>query len=362
MKSKVLFILPMANSPTIQIHTTSAQPLYNARAISKPEIFITDVHGQLLLMKALVDECLKISNGNLSFLGDMIDRGKDSAECLAFAISLAINITADPSGRVVRFICGNHEEMLISAIREVKKEGGWEYLSYLMKRANKAYKLQGKKAGDYQAFVLDALPKISRLSGGKKIQGRKIISRWPALWRFITYGGAWFVLAASEECQDGDVDSIITRHLTGKAVEVISKTGLTEWLVSQPNVIRCGDIVATHGGIPSLSAAEADPVAYGERCKIDPMGSQKVMESINTRWVRKGFIDRRDEFPGYTVLHGHTIDNEHAEMISEGKEGKLVSPRAPLIGIDSGAYKTGVLTAAILEKGAIRFVYATMQP
>ena len=53
------------------------------------------------------------------------------------------------------------------------------------------------------------------------------------------------------------------------------------------------------------------------------------------RWIREPFLtDDRDH--GVTVVHGHTISEE-------------VVQRSNRIGIDTGAYRTGVLTALGIE-------------
>jgi serine/threonine protein phosphatase 1 len=53
------------------------------------------------------------------------------------------------------------------------------------------------------------------------------------------------------------------------------------------------------------------------------------------RWIREDFLhDRRDH--GHMVVHGHTISDEPEQ-------------RTNRIGVDTGAYKSGVLTALALE-------------
>jgi serine/threonine protein phosphatase 1 len=49
------------------------------------------------------------------------------------------------------------------------------------------------------------------------------------------------------------------------------------------------------------------------------------------RWIREPFLEAEDEH-GMVIVHGHTITEE-------------VEVRANRIGIDTGAYRSGVLTA-----------------
>ena len=86
---------------------------------------------------------------------------------------------------------------------------------------------------------------------------------------------------------------------------------------------RFGDFLLVHAGIRPGIAIE------------DQMTS-------DLRWIRQPFLaDRRDH--GVMVVHGHTI--------SDG-----VDHRVNRIGIDTGAYRTGILTAAVIEESGVRFL------
>ena len=65
-----------------------------------------------------------------------------------------------------------------------------------------------------------------------------------------------------------------------------------------------------------------------------PLPEQKQSD---LRWIRQPFLDNEDDH-GFIVVHGHTI----AEQIDV---------RGNRIGLDTGAYRTGVLTAMGLEGG-----------
>jgi serine/threonine protein phosphatase 1 len=56
---------------------------------------------------------------------------------------------------------------------------------------------------------------------------------------------------------------------------------------------------------------------------------------FDLRWIREPFL-RDNSDHGFIVVHGHTISNE-------------VEERANRIGIDTGAYRTGILTALAIE-------------
>ena len=66
------------------------------------------------------------------------------------------------------------------------------------------------------------------------------------------------------------------------------------------------------------------------------------------RWIRGPFLDNDDDH-GFIVVHGHTISGE-------------IDVRANRVGIDTGAYRTGVLTAMGLEGGERWFLQTDPGP
>jgi serine/threonine protein phosphatase 1 len=66
--------------------------------------------------------------------------------------------------------------------------------------------------------------------------------------------------------------------------------------------------------------------------------------SGDLRWIREGFLDDPSDH-GVVVVHGHTIVDAPEE-------------RPNRIGLDTGAYKTGLLTAIGLEGPERWFLHA----
>lgn len=95
------------------------------------------------------------------------------------------------------------------------------------------------------------------------------------------------------------------------------------FLTGLDSAVRFGDFLLVHAGIrPGVPIEDQRPV--------------------DLRWIRKAFLtDKRDH--GVMVIHGHTV--------SDG-----VDRRPNRIGIDTGAYATGVLTAAVIEGDEVRFL------
>lgn len=66
------------------------------------------------------------------------------------------------------------------------------------------------------------------------------------------------------------------------------------------------------------------------------------------RWIRRPFLDdERDH--GFIVVHGHTISDGVDEACNR-------------IGIDTGAYQSGILTALVLERGQRRYIQTKDNP
>ena len=139
---------------------------------------------------------------------------------------------------------------------------------------------------------------------------------FPALEMWLKHGGdaalrSWGVPA--DLIEDGP-----TVPLLAAARMLIDRETL-EWIDTLPLTHLVGNCLFVHAGIrPGVKLAKQDPG--------------------DLLWIRREFTDNEDELP-YRVVHGHSID----EATAEWRHGR--------IGIDSGAYRTGRLTAIGLEQG-----------
>jgi serine/threonine protein phosphatase 1 len=96
-----------------------------------------------------------------------------------------------------------------------------------------------------------------------------------------------------------------------------------EFLASFADSISFGDYLFVHAGIrPGVDLAE--------------------QSQSDLRWIRDPFLDDLTDH-GFIVVHGHTISNN-------------VDVTSNRIGIDTGAYSTGVLTALAIEGSRRWFV------
>lgn len=223
---------------------------------------IGDVHGRLDLLVSLA-EAIEHDNAargaadsTVVFLGDLVDRGPDSAGVIAAARMWAAQ-------RKVRFIAGNHEEMF-----------------------------------------LDSLDDLEQLR------------------HFLRYGGRETVLSypiAPEEYTSSEIGTVQEMMLERVPREDI------EFLRGFEDVIVIGDYVFVHAGI-------APGVALDDQRRS------------HLRWIREPFLSHEDDF-GFVVVHGHTITRD-VEVLPNR------------IGIDTGAYDSGRLTALCLE-GTERWLIET---
>lgn len=216
---------------------------------------VGDIHGRLDLLDQLL-ETIHRDIGNrksrkvlLVFVGDLIDRGPDSAK--------VIERLRTYRHRAVRtmFLLGNHEEVLL------------------------------------------------RILDGEA----ELITKW-----------RWF---GGTECLNSyGVDTAkIGAMSEADALEVVRSAIPKEhvdFLESFDDSCRFGDYLFVHAGIrPGV--------------EID----QQTQADL--RWIREPFLfDNTDH--GFVVVHGHTIRPE-------------VEIRPNRIGIDTGAYRTGVLTALAID-------------
>ena len=244
-----------------------ASPLPPPPAIGPGErvYAVGDIHGRLDLLEALVtaieadDAARAKADTTLVLLGDLVDRGPDSAGVIAFARALAAR-------RRVRILAGNHEEMFL---------GGLEKLDTL------------------RHFI--------------KHGGRETILSYPidpAVYRELTL----------EETQ-GLVRAIVPE------ADLAFMRGFEDRFV-------IGDYLFVHAGIMPGVPLEAQKTEY-------------------LRWMREPFLSYKGDH-GWCVVHGHTITDD-----------VVVTPNR--IGIDTGAYASGRLTALGLE-GTARWLIQAVKP
>jgi len=216
---------------------------------------IGDIHGRLDLLDQLLDTIhADISSRKprkvlLVFVGDLIDRGPDSAKVVERLR------TYRHRGVRTMFLQGNHEEVLLRIL-----------------------------AGEAD-----------------------LITKW-----------RWF---GGTECLNSY--GVDTEKLSGmsesEAIEIVRGAipkDHVDFLESFDDSCRFGDYLFVHAGIrPGV--------------EIDQQ------RQTDLRWIREPFLfDDTDH--GFVVVHGHTIRPE-------------VEMRPNRIGIDTGAYRTGVLTALAIE-------------
>jgi serine/threonine protein phosphatase 1 len=139
----------------------------------------------------------------------------------------------------------------------------------------------------------------------------------------------WRWFGGSECLQSYGVDPDQFAHITDEqALEIVREAiprEHVEFLESFVDSCRFGDYLFVHAGIrPGIELDQ--------------------QRQSDLRWIREPFL-LDDSDHGFIVVHGHTISSE-------------VEERPNRIGIDTGAYRTGLLTALAIE-GTERWLIAT---
>jgi serine/threonine protein phosphatase 1 len=216
---------------------------------------IGDVHGCLQLLNQLlqqIEEDLRrkpTERAFLIFLGDLIDRGPDSAGVVERLLRYR-----HPVLRPV-FLAGNHEEYFLRVL-------------------------------DGERGVLDTWLKY----GGNEC--------------VASYGLSPDQLLSLPEDQ---ALSLLRSKVPAEHRRFIESFGDT---------FRFGDYLFVHAGIrPGLPLEEQSP--------------------SDLRWIREPFLQDSGDH-GFVVVHGHTIFDEVDERLNR-------------VGIDTGAYRTGVLTCLVVD-------------
>ncbi len=223
---------------------------------------VGDIHGRLDLYEAMIAAIEDDDRGSgpadtrIVLLGDLVDRGPDSAGVIA-------RTRRWQQHAKVRVLAGNHEEMFLAAfekpeaLRHFLKHGGREtVLSY------------GLSKKQFATLELDEL-----------------FAMLPRL------------VPESER----------------------------DYIAAFETMIRAGDYVFVHAGI--------DPAR--------PLDEQKRSDLL---WIRERFLNHQGPLEK-VVVHGHTI---FERVMDCGNR----------IGIDTGAFRSGVLTALVLEGDQRRIIQA----
>lgn len=223
---------------------------------------IGDIHGRLDLFEAMIAGIEAEIAGAPGFdhrivlLGDLVDRGPDSAGVIARTRHWQHN-------RNVRVIAGNHEDMFLGAFAKPE-----------------------------------------------------------ALRHFLKHGGYETVLSfglTTHELSNLTLEEIHERYCT-----VITQS-TRDYVAGFETMIRAGDYVFVHAGI--------DPSV--------PLAEQKRSDLL---WIRDGFLNHDGPLEK-VVVHGHTIFDHVMDCGNR-------------IGIDTGAFRSGVLTALVLESDQRRILQA----
>jgi serine/threonine protein phosphatase 1 len=238
---------------------TAKRPLDTARVPDGVRIYaIGDIHGRNDLLQQLLaqietdDVARGTADTQIIFLGDLVDRGPDSAGVIETAMALRAK------ERQVRYLLGNHEEVFLAACR---------------KRDAKTLKFFLKIGGD---TTLQSYP-ITRTE----------------------------YMALDHE------------ELAARLVTLVPEAHLA-FLESFEDQIIIGDYAFVHAGIrPGV-----------------PLSEQKRSDM---RWIKDEFTDQRGDLEK-VIIYGHTIYDD-------------VDERGSRIGIDTGAYASGKLSAIGLEGG-----------
>jgi serine/threonine protein phosphatase 1 len=216
---------------------------------------VGDVHGRLDLLDELLTSieadiaARQPADNYVIFLGDLIDRGPQSAQVIERLRSWR------PTNATAVFICGNHEEVMLQ--------------------------------------VLSGQPGL--LADWLRFGGSECLA---------SYGLSPVALQKQQE----PAALAVIRAMIPATHQVFLETFA--------DTFRFGDYLFVHAGIrPGV-----------------PLEAQTTKD---LRWIREVFLDDTTDH-GFVVVHGHTISVSVDECANR-------------IGIDTGAYRTGVLTALAIE-------------
>ncbi len=271
------------------------------------EIVIGDIHGQYDSLTSLLlgigDSC-ETKEFNLTFLGDLIDRGPRNFDCL----KLATEVKKDYKS--VTRLLGNHELMMFYSILDLLSQR--ERIDY--------YDLWTMNGG--VTVVDEILEFVEKTNSGK---GYGLNSGT------LLYG---FKEILGEEAWKDLYESFLpfgNRQHKGTHK-------------------RVGNILFTHAGV--------DPRCEDIEQYFSEDGNQ--YRPNHWAWIRDDFLRFGGKFPeDVFVIHGHTPTYEFLnKFVDSFKSGKIDWPHQNRICLDAGSFKTSVVLALEIEKGMFRFHFS----
>lgn len=176
---------------------------------------------------------------------------------------------------------------------------------------------RGPKSRQVLDYLVETPPEFARvefLKGNHEEMALRAILGDPILIpEWLKYGGLEFALSYGLEAErlealsPVEIQSLLRDAVPQKHLDFLSSC--VDWL-------RSGDYMFVHAGVrPGVP--------------LDQQAGRDI------RWIRTGFLEHNESF-GATIVHGHTISPS-----VEFKHNR--------IGLDTGAYKTGKLSAVRLE-------------
>ncbi|SNS78053.1 serine/threonine protein phosphatase 1 [Sphingomonas laterariae] len=159
--------------------------------------------------------------------------------------------------------------------------------------------------GNHEAMAVDALRgRAGAMAQWLAMGGDAALASWGVPHRLLDQGDVGAIAEAAAAQVPGDV---------------------IDWLEALPHYVAIGDYLFVHAGVrPGVALEDQEPG--------------------DLLWIRDEFLDSRADH-GRMVIHGHSAEED-------------VSERRNRIGIDTGAYWTGRLTALCLQ-GTERWLVST---
>lgn len=168
--------------------------------------------------------------------------------------------------------------------------------------------------------------KIRVLAGNHEEMFLESFEDMETLRHFLKHGGRETILSfglSKKEYRKLSLEELF------EALPTIVPQNIREFVQNFEEIIEAGDYVFVHAG-------------------IDPERDLSQQRRSDLLWIREPFLKHRGGFPK-VIVHGHTIFDS-----IEVKRGR--------IGLDTGAFRSGVLTALVLEGKQQRAIQAVEKP
>lgn len=273
--------------------------------------FIGDIHGEIGLLKRLLENILKCKPERIIFLGDYIDRGPHAKAVIDYILGMEVPVSC---------LLGNHEMLMLNAIEDLGY--GMNPIELWYYNGGEAT-LQSFGSSSFFSFESDLDPHY--LDFFRSLKMSQVINLAPKLKIFATHAGISPSIGIQDHLGMTDYRSLIRYMFTNRMDPIESFLWVRDaFFNSSPELWK--DYLVVHGHTPIMKlkrfiASNGQTDFYfveNDLCIRKEIASGKIVSididsgsAISGRLSGLGFfVEKEDSFNSRIRMRSMTVSNE----------------------------------------------------